>query len=315
MGLFCASALGSFCASALGLFCACSGSAFSTLRNGLGPVGVFDPGADVSGDFTGGVDGNAPPGDLAGVVTGLRGTGGTVSSSGYRSRVICEKSTGFGELTGSATGDLSSCLPVHDSSHFLVRPRPSATLRTGPGGLYGWTYRATASSKSSGGRLVPRCTTSRLAIMRSMTILDAGAGPAGTRPPRCAALVNVRLSMYLHGPFLRRLTLAPCSDSVFTNRFTARSTSASDVSASFTRRCAGSRMGSAALYPDLTRLSYLAYSFFSFSSSRCASTALNASVYKSHALLASWNHSGPGSRRSLAGTTRSAARSHGFGPV
>ena len=290
----------------------------STLRNGRGPVGVFDAG--VAGDFgvvPGGVPGSpaAADGGGAGDLAGDCGTGGTVSSSGYLSRVICEKSTGLGEA--AAGGDLTPALPVHDSSHFFSRPKPSATLRTGPGGLYGCTYPTTASSRSRGGRLVPRCTTSRLEIILSMTIFDAGAGPEGPgRPPRCAALVSVRLSMYLHGPFLRRLTLAPCSDSVFTNLFTARSTSASDVSASFTRRCAGSRMGSAALYPDRRSDSYLAYSLFSFSSSRCASTALSASVYESHACLASWNHSGPGLNRSLAGTTRSAGgASHGFGPT
>ena len=73
-------------------------------------------------------------------------------------------------------------------------------------------------------------------------------------------------------------------------------------------------MGSAALYPDRRSDSYLAYSLFSFSSSRCASTWLSASVYESHAILASWNHSGPGSRRSLAGKTVEGA-SHGFGPT
>ena len=43
-------------------------------------------------------------------------------------------------------------------------------------------------------------------------------------------------------------------------------------------------MGSAALCPDFNSDSYLAYSLFSFSSSRCASTWLSASVYESHAL-------------------------------
>ena len=75
----------------------------STLRNGLGPVGVFDAG--VAGDF-GSVPGGVPGSPAAcgtGDLAGDCGTGGTVSSSGYLSRVICEKSTGFGEAAAGAT--------------------------------------------------------------------------------------------------------------------------------------------------------------------------------------------------------------------
>ena len=216
----------------------------STLRNGLGPVGVFDAG--VAGDFgsvPGGVPGSPAAADGAGAgdLAGDCGTGGTVSSSGYLSRVICEKSTGLGEV--AVGGDLTPALPsttratssaAQAVGHLAHRPRGLVRLDVPDHGI----------EQVQGGRLVPRCTTSRLEIIRSMTIFDAGAGPEGPgRPPRCAALVSVRMSMYLHGPFLRKLTLAPCSDSVFTNLFTARSTSASDASASFTLRCAGKSHG------------------------------------------------------------------------
>ena len=117
--------------------------------------------------------------------------------------------------------------------------------------MYGWTYPTTASSRSRGGRL-SRGAPQPVGDHPEHDNLRRGSRPEGPgRPPALRALVSVRDSMYLHGPFLRKLTLAPCSDSVFTNLFTARSTSASDASV-LHPQVRGECMGSAALYPILT---------------------------------------------------------------